>query len=172
MVRVLSLTVLLGFFVSCMESHSCTEIGCIDAAGVTIRTESGEWAEGVYTLRIAFDGEEYECGFDMPGDLPEVVGQRGELDCEPRLEASFTPRVECTESSDGNSSSQSCTPIERQFDLEVFTQGTPAALDVKLDLDGMLLVDESHDLVYEEYFPNGPECGPACRQANVEIDIP
>jgi hypothetical protein len=172
MVRVLSLALLLGFLASCAEPHSCTEIGCADAAGVTIRTESGEWAEGVYTLRITFDGAEYECGFDMPGDLPEVVGQLGELDCEPQLNAYFTPRVACTESSDGSSSSQSCTPIERQFDLKVSTYGTPAALDVKLDLDGTQLVDEAHYLVYEEYFPNGPECGPACRQANVEIDIP
>jgi hypothetical protein len=172
MVRLFSLAVLCGLVAACVEDHSCTEIGCVDAAGVTLGTESGEWADGVYVMHIGFDGVVHDCGFTVPDDLPEVLGALGVLDCNPYLNAYFTPRVSCTESSDGSSSSQSCVPIERQFDLKVSMQGTPAALSITLERDDTLLVDEAHDLVYQEYFPNGPECGPACSQANVEIAIP
>jgi hypothetical protein len=173
MVRVLAFLLLPVLLSACVEAHSCTEIGCADAAGVTIKTESGEWAPGVYTLDIAFDGAAHECSFTMPDDLPEVVGQLGELDCDTDLNAYFTPRYTCMEFIDSNGARhQTCTPLERQFDLEVSTYGTPAALTVALELDGSVLVDEAHDLAYQTYYPNGPECGPACRQANVVLTIP
>lgn len=173
MVRVVGFGLLLTFLGSCIESHSCTEIGCADAAGVIIRTESGEWPAGVYTLDVSFDSQVYVCSFTMPDDLPEMAGQGAALDCDdPALYAYFSPRVTCTETSNGNSVSQSCTPIENQFDLQVSMYGTPAELSVELKRDDSVLVEESHTLTYEEYFPNGPECGPACRQADVNIAIP
>jgi hypothetical protein len=35
------------------------------------------------------------------------------------------------------------------------------------DRDGKVLLDERRTVVYQEYFPNGPRCGPRCLVAKV-----
>lgn len=172
MVRVVGSLLLAVFLSSCLETHSCTEIGCSDVAGVTIQTANGEWAAGEYALNVAFDAMASRCTFTLPDDLPRL-GSLSQLDCDTGLQAHFSQRAKCTEHKgpDG-SSSQTCIPIPNQFDLEISQQGVPAKVSVELRLADAVLVDESHSLSYQDVQPNGPECGPVCRQASVKIAIP
>lgn len=177
MVRVLHFArmgylVMAGFAAgSCVDSHECTEIGCVDQASVSLRTESGEWQPGAYALALSFDGTDYACSFDVPDDLP-ANGSVGMLSCSPRLDAYINQEVTCMEYTHGDSVSQSCTPIPDQYYVSVSVMGTPASVDVSLERDGDTLVEETHELSYEEARPNGPECEPLCRQASVEVNVP
>ena len=138
---------------------------------LTVRTEDGEWEAGEYTLRIAFDGQEHTCSFVAPDDFPPL-GSVSTVDCTPTLGVFIQQEATCTEHRDGNSHSQSCTPIPNQYRLEVTTYGTPSRLEVAVDRDGTTLVDHEQALAYEVSRPNGPECDPICRQANVEVTVP
>jgi hypothetical protein len=171
MVRVACLAVLVSLVVSCVESHSCTEIGCADQASITLRTQSGAWEAGEYALRIAFDGGEHACSFTIPDALPSG-GNVGEIDCTPGANVYFYQETTCTEHSDGYSSSQSCTPVPDQYYLQASIYGTPATVQVVLSREGATLVDTENDLAYSESRPNGPDCEPLCRQATLELIVP
>jgi hypothetical protein len=171
MVRVAFLVFLGCVLGSCLETHECTDIGCVDQANFTIRTASGAWEAGEYSLSVTFDDVVHTCSFTLPDDLP-AQGSLDALDCTPRLDAYIQQESMCMEYRNGDSVSQSCTPIPDQYSLSGWFYGTPSTLAVSLERDGAELVEETHSLSYEESRPNGPECDPICRQASVDIAIP
>ncbi|HEY3496371.1 MAG TPA: hypothetical protein VGK73_16840, partial [Polyangiaceae bacterium] len=137
---------------------------------MTLRTETGEWEAGEYTLSLSFDGVTHECAFSVPDNLPSQ-GSVDMLDCSPRLDAYLQQEVTCVEHNDDDSSSLSCTPVPDQYYLNAWFYGTPSSVDVALARGGDELIEETQALTYEESRPNGPECEPLCRQASVEIEV-
>lgn len=157
---------------SCVPlGKSCTEIGCIDGASVTIRSSDGNWPEGSYVLTLGVDEATHACAFKLPEHLPSSGGQ-AQLSCEPDLGypgASIDQDGECQEHRDEDSVSQSCTPIAGQYTLRVGVSGTPATLDLALTRDGSALVDETVNLMYTATRPNGEGCDPLCHQASTAL---
>jgi hypothetical protein len=174
MVRVLSLlavAVSLGVAGSCSGPTVCSDVGCNDEASFTIRAPGGHWDDGAYSLQVTFGHDAYDCTFTLPDALPSTGSSQG-LDCTPTLQAYFTPEVDCEDHRNGNDVSEVCTPIADQYYLQASRDGTPAKLAVTLQRDDTTLLDETRALSYSANEPNGPECGPTCRQASIDFTLP
>lgn len=154
---------------ACDAGVECTEIGCVDGVLFDLLPADGTWADGAYTLTVTFDGIEHRCEFQLPDALPRS-GSISSLDCGD-LTAEIAPRVTCTETRNGGSVSQSCTPIPDQYDLLLSAYATPAESSITLARDGETILSDARTLDYDESRPNGEECEPACRQAHVELDL-
>jgi hypothetical protein len=146
-------------------------MGCNDQASFTIRPPDSHWDDGVYSLQVQFDDAAYSCTFTLPEALP-AEGSWQALDCTPWLQAYLTPEVHCEEHTNGDSSSQVCSPIPDQYYLQASSAGTPASLSVTLQRDSDTMLDETQTLSYSATQPNGPECGPTCRQASIDFTSP
>ena len=128
--------------VACDWSHSCTDIGCGSGLNLSVRRAAGTWANGDYVLRAGIE----RCSFSVPRDLPAV----GSI---------ARPNCGGTSVLLGNSG------------LELSLNTAPKTLAVDLTLDGALILSESSTPSYVESQPNGPDCGPICRQANVDLMV-
>lgn len=128
--------------VACDLSHSCTDIGCASGLTLSLRLASGSWADGDYELSA---GAEH-CTFSIPRDVPAVGS--GTLDCYRRTSGEVGPSG-----------------------LQLRFEGTPETLAVALTRDGAPLFDESSTPSYAESQPNGPDCGPHCRQGSVDLVV-
>jgi hypothetical protein len=155
---------------SCVEfGKSCTEIGCGDQARLTLRPKGGEWLPGAYEMSVTVDGVERRCAFSVPADLPEP--RTGRSLCEPELPLYIQPETTCTEYRDGNSISQSCTPIPERYSASFTLDGTPPALAIVVERDGAVILEQTPALEYRSLRPNGPDCDPLCRQASAELEF-
>jgi hypothetical protein len=169
-VRVLCLAVALFGSGSCGElGQSCTDIGCRDQASLTLRPAGGEWLAGSYRLIVTIDGEERQCAFSVPADLPEPGS--GRALCDPFLPLYLQPETVCSERRDRDSVSQSCTPIPDRYSGSLTLQGTPAVLVVTVERDGQILSNDTLKPAYQASRPNGPGCEPLCRQASAELEF-
>ena len=163
--KLLAAAALVGFALGACSGDDCTEIGCVDQAVVVVVPQTGKWADGPYTLDVAFDAVSYSCSFEAPSD----AGTKGvwqALDCTPALDAYLAPVVKCEEHQSGQAQSQTCGPVADAFYLQATAPGTPATFSVTLTrADDEVLLDESGDVLYKTAQPNGPECAPTCKQA-------
>jgi hypothetical protein len=169
--RVFTFALLCGsasLLVECLTKE-CTAVGCADGASVTVRSADGSWADGQYSLTITVDGRVHICDTALPQDLATQPGQVTTLTCTPALSAVVLPEVTCTETRNGDGVSQSCVPIAGRRFFTIDVPATPSQLEVVMQRDGTELLRETRTLKYEEVYPNGPECGPACRQAAVTL---
>jgi hypothetical protein len=153
-------------------SRSCTDMGCGNGLGATLRTVDGSWPDGTYELSIRADGVETACSFRLPERLPSPPGALTDIDCGPGVRFEIRPETQCESGCDGNACWQRCTPIEGKFVQQLSIDGTPSRLDVSLARDGQELVVRHVEPMYRDVFPNGPECGPGCRQASLELAVP
>lgn len=151
-------------------TKQCTEIGCIDAFTITTATADKGWAAGEYTLELTVDGDEVSCAYRWP-DAPQA-GSGTVVQCSPTVTVSVIPVTTCTETTDGDSVSQSCTPVPGQFTQLLTIQGTPARVDVAVRRDGAPLGERSFTPAYQTSYPNGKDCPPACRQDAQTWELP
>jgi hypothetical protein len=147
-------------------------MGCFDGATVTVHSPEGTWQPGNYKLEITTAGQAHSCQITLPDDAPTQPGASASLACVPTFDAGLVPETECTQSSDGEVVSQSCTPIAGQYFFSVALSGTPPDVDVRLARDASELLHESRALEYKDFSPNGVECGPTCRVATLELVVP
>ena len=154
-----------GFALAACSGDECSTVGCVDQAVLVVIPQTGKWADGTYTLDIAFDDASYTCSFEAPSEAG-TKGTWQRLDCAPELDAYLAPVVKCEEHQTGMTQSQTCGPVPDAFYLQATEPGTPATLSVTLTRgDDEVLLDESGDITYTTAEPNGPECGPTCKQA-------
>jgi hypothetical protein len=128
--------------VACDWSHSCTDIGCASGLTVNVRPASGTWADGDYELSAGAE----QCTFSIPRDVPSVGS--GTLDCYRRTSGGVGPSG-----------------------LQLTFEGTPETLAVVLTRDGTAILDETSTPSYAESQPNGPDCGPHCRQGSLDLVV-
>jgi hypothetical protein len=150
-----------------LGAHDCTDIGCADNASLRI-TSDADWAAGSYRLDLSLDEREGSVEFALPDDLPP----RGSVTWLKGIEGvdiGLQEVAECTSVRHGDAISQSCQPIPNRYELTIGTLGTPARFSVALARDAETVVEESGELAYRESRPNGPECGPVCSSAEVEL---
>jgi hypothetical protein len=160
-------------FAACVEAHECTEIGCMSQLSITMRTPSGAWSDGLYELAVRTDAPiEGICTFRLPDQLPDPPGNGVSIPCGTGIRLDIASEVECQMGCNGDSCWQGCTPIAGKFVVHVTIDNTPARVELKLSRDGAAILAETTEPVYNDVYPNGPECGGACRQASLEYTLP
>lgn len=173
--RCLALLGFLAVFHGCELGQSCTEMGCGDGAGLTVRRADGMLAAGAYTLSFTVEGTTHVCPFRMPEDLPASPGQGTSLQCDPALGVfgvSVLPEVTCTETRTADAVSQSCTPIPDRWYFSTALDGTPPEVTVVVERDGVELLNEQRTFAYHDEYPNGPDCSPVCRRSDAVLTLP
>jgi hypothetical protein len=55
--------------------------------------------------------------------------------------------------------------------FQVFLTSTPKMLAIELERDGAAILEEESTPSYTDNMPNGPDCGPACRQGSVDFVV-
>jgi hypothetical protein len=155
--------------------HACTEVGCSDGLVVQVRRPTSEWAPGAYGLELAFDGHAITCAFTLPADFP-ATGSVKEIPCQGSVGApGFSVILDqdsiCDTVQRGGSETFVCQPVPNRYSLRAGLYGTPATAKLVLGLDDGVLLDTELTPTYEESRPNGPDCGPVCRQATVDLEL-
>lgn len=175
----------------------CTAIGCADQISVTVRPRAGTFPAGVHVVEVATPEliPTRTCKFVVPPAMPLAAGAPapgagatspappalvpppgpvappGEViqgDCSPGLTLFITAEQRCTTVMRGGAVGQSCEPIPGRFVERLTVSGTPARLYLRQQVDGRVLLERELAPQYRDTFPNGPQCGPACRQATIE----
>ncbi len=164
---------------SCDLGHSCTEMGCGDGVGVKLTTPDDRWSAGVYSLDVHIGDEHHLCEVQFSesasngsdGSIPFIC--QSESDATASFSAAFTPVVECVERRErnGDAVSEACTRVPESWFIALASYGTPSSLSMELRQDGVVLFQKNIQPKYEEYRPNGPDCEPVCRQAQLEFLI-
>jgi hypothetical protein len=63
-----------------------------------------------------------------------------------------------------------CVPLPGHWILQVSKEGTPNTLAVRVERDGVSILEAEERPKFEESRPNGPGCGPVCKQSMVELE--
>jgi hypothetical protein len=158
----LGVLLLLG---SCDQLYrACTAIGCSDSFNVTVTPAAGTFPAGEHEVVIAIDGSAPRtCTFRFPftGSIESArcTGEGG-------LNLTVWPLQTCQTITQGGAVGQSCTPIPGKFEERLTVPGLPARLRITQRLaQGEVYLDRDVTPRYEEFYPNGKDCGGACKQA-------
>ena len=169
----LALAVLMTAAASCVETHECTAIGCADQLGVELRTATGAWTDGVYELTIRVDDQVAgSCTLRIPEQLPDPPSKVFGMPCGNGVRFDFISESKCEMGCDGTACWQKCTPIPGKYQSRLAVTGTPARFELTLVRDGETILAPKVEPAYRAVYPNGPECGDACRQATLEYTVP
>ena len=135
---------------------------------MTIRPAAGVFPTGMHEVVIAVDSAPMQtCTFDFPiaGDPGSVASGSCNGD---GVFLTVSPVQECTSRVDGNVASQTCRPVPGQFEERIQIQGNAAHVRItQRTIGGGKYLDQEVSATYAEVFPNGPRCGPVCKQAGV-----
>lgn len=146
------------------SSQVCTARGCVASFTATVKRSDGSFPAGMHRIEILADGVTQMCTFPFAETSPGVG--RADVFCLPGLTVNVSNAQACTETRNGNSVSLSCVPITGQFVETITLMGTPGQVHVWQYVDDAAILDAAVAPSYADYFPNGPECGGACRQAS------
>ncbi len=159
------------------EGHApvaCTQIGCMDALFVELKSPHSVWAPGSYSLELTAGDHSYTCSFALPRDLPQP-GHVGEVQCTPVDSAPPEPvhvmlnqESVCSEQVTADSVSSTCEPVPERYAMQLHIPGTPKVFALQLKRDDEQLIARTYEPEYKESRPNGPRCEPLCRQARIE----
>jgi hypothetical protein len=157
---------------SCMETHACTEIGCSDGLSIELRTPTGSWTDGIYEVALRADDKLASCTLRIPEQLPDPPGKVVDTSCGNGVRLNLSSVTQCEMGCDSKACWQKCTPIPGQFESHLAVTGTPARIGLTVVRDGATLLAEEVEPAYRDAYPNGPECGGACKQATLEYTVP
>ena len=135
----------------------CTEMGCVDGLTIELQSPAG-WQPGAYRFEIELDQEKVTC----EGSLPlRGCDQGASVQCTP---AGGAERVQIAESG------CALPPAEHSLP-QIALPGGPARVKVTISRDGNAIGSQELSPAYRTVAPNGPECGPVCRQASAVITL-
>lgn len=136
----------------------CTDIGCQDGF-ILMLSPSDRWPAGAYEFVLETEAGKTTCTGSIP--LPPC-GQSG-LSCVTTPDrGDKNPRIAISGCAlDG--ASQSFPQID-------FPDG-PAQVNVRISKDGTTLVNQAFTPQYTTSSPNGPQCGPVCRQSSSSMNV-
>jgi hypothetical protein len=167
---------------ACEDDRECTAAGCVDRAYVSILGPAAAWADGAYSLDIGL-AQQHRCDFVLP--VPGGVNVQAPIEgvpisCTPALEGGFDSRAvvlfpEVSRQADGSCSMTAdaglgCDVTTYRIDID--TDGSAERVEVRLAVGSTVLLEQTNTFDYQTVQPNGPECGPTCRNANVRMSIP
>lgn len=131
-------------------STTCTDVGCAPSVALEIKTADGTWPDGVYVIELNAGGAPTRtCSMTLPDDIPES-GAANFIGCGLALSPDQVPD---------------------HYTLRSSFDSTSRTLGVRITRDGALLLDDTQTIAYEDTRPNGPDCGPVCKNAAVEFQL-
>lgn len=152
--RVACLLLGVGLGAQGCELQSCTEAGCISGVVITA-SSAGPLPDGEYEVALLLDGEAHSC----TGTHPRISEQT--VRCEPDAHG-----VTLYLSERGPVVVPPGTMPSGLY-IEIIDR-TPRSIQLEITHDGKLVAAESFTPEYTEFAPNGEECGPVCRSAELE----
>jgi hypothetical protein len=158
--RTIAVTAFAAIVASCDVGRDCTDIGCADGVFVKAEPESGVWQAGEYELTITVDGVTDHCGFSLPSELP-TANVTTLLDCGAVVHANLYASGGCTDN---------CS-LADAFQLNVTLNSSPTSVELELTRDDEVVLSDSRDVEYDDVYPNGPDCGGACKQSHYELAV-
>jgi hypothetical protein len=129
---------------------ACTLIGCVDQFTATVTVDATTVPAGKHTLTVTIDGAVSSCSFNLP-ELASPVNDPCSV---------------------GFSLNVPGQPTDGKFTETIGVLGTPSSIEVHQTLDGTVVLDQTISPTYQTNQPNGPGCGPICRQATAAWTIP
>jgi hypothetical protein len=154
-----------GFSAAACSSRVCTLIGCYDTFTASVKRADGSFPVGMHRLEVLQDGVTQMCTFTFAESAPGIGGATAVCPSS-ALSVMVANAETCVETHTGSSVSYRCDPIAGQFIETITLMGTPAQVHVWQYVDDVAIVDAAAAPSYADHFPNGPECGGACRQAS------
>jgi hypothetical protein len=148
----------------CFSEKVCPTLGCFDNFTATVKRADGSFPTGMHRIEMLADGATLMCAFSFAEESPGIG--RAAPTCPSGLMVTVGNDQTCTETRTGNAVSLRCDPIPGQFVERITLPGTPAQVHVWQYVDDAAVLDAAGAPSYAEVFPNGPECGGACRQAS------
>jgi hypothetical protein len=151
--------------------HVCTEIGCADGLTIDLKSSTGDWVPGAYSIDLNVDGTAATCTIQIPSSPSPSNVILGNCTSH-TADVSFSSVDQCQSStlSDGTKR-ESCTPIPGHFDQTLTLGGTPGHVALTLSRDGQPLATETVSPVYKVFQPNGPNCAAGCREASSQWTV-
>ncbi len=125
----------------------CTAIGCNDGYRIDI-TPNAAWPAGEYRYTVELDGRNVTC----TGSLP--------------LQPCARPSITCD--GEGVSITESGCALEpdQQAFGGISIDELPKNVHLRIEHDGLALVDQDLTADYTVSQPNGPDCAPVCCSAS------
>lgn len=146
------LSVLYAASAQAQPQQACTEIGCLD--GLTISTSLDYvWKPGKYNFDFLIDGRAVKC----TGALP--------------LKPCETHSITCSEEGVMITESGCALPADAQGFGDIMLGSGPRTIKLTITRDGESIAAGNWAPKYQTSQPNGPACGPVCRQATVKLDL-
>ncbi len=127
----------------------CTAMACLDGLRIELAPAAGTWGKGSYTFEVVTPAGTTTCEGSLP--LPAC-------DAGAALRCSGPP-VSIGESG-------CALPAEQQGFASLELNEGPATFAVTIRKDGAELAKQTFTPAYRTVSPNGPQCGPTCRQAS------
>jgi hypothetical protein len=155
--------------------HACTAIGCSDQLMVRVQPQGGLLPRGSHTVTVTPENEPARtCQFvvtEGAAPVPGVGGTAPVASCSPGLWVWIFQKQTCTTSTNGQTASQTCVPVPGQWEEQITVNGTPVRAHLTQQVDGRLILEKDLRPTYKESRPNGPTCGPVCKQASVDLPL-
>jgi len=103
--------------------------------------------------------------------MPDETGTWRPIDCTPTIDAFLATLCESYEI--GKPPSENCSTVPGKFHLDARTPGTPKKVHVVLTRGDETVLDDIMNIpLYGTVQPNGPDCGPTCKQYGGGFTIP
>ncbi len=173
--RVVAALVLSAALWPSCSSSACTLIGCYDQATLTLHSPSGAWAPGRYTFIVIAGGQTGTCTATAPDDFPMDGNLLGLTSCSaaaPNFQLQLWAETVVTTTDGPNGRVTTLTPIPGDWYFRATIAGTPSNATIMVQRDGTPLLSDRVEFDYDEFSPNGAECGPTCRQATAQVEVP
>ena len=154
-----------GWAWSGCSSKVCPGAGCYDNFSATVKRADGSFPSGTHRIEILADGATLLCTFTFPLETLST-GTTVQPACASGVNVTVGPAQICTETRTDTSVSLRCEPIPGQFVETITLMGAPGQVHVWQYVDDVAVLDAAAAPTYEDYYPNGPECGSPCRQAS------
>ena len=147
------------------SSQTCGTRACIASFTATVTRDDGSFPSGMHRVEILSDLTTLMCTFTFPeGTL--LAGGALPPQCPDGLTVTVGNEQTCVEVRTGDSVGLRCDPIPGQFVETITLFGTPGQVHAWQYADDVAILDTAAAPSYADTFPNGPECGGACRQAS------
>ncbi|HTJ85379.1 MAG TPA: hypothetical protein VL400_26860 [Polyangiaceae bacterium] len=132
----------------------CTQMACVDGLNIDFEP-NGPMKKGKYTFTIEADGKKQEC----TGSLPLPACEKGRA-------------LTCKGEGDAMIMESGCAlPPDQQGFGPIMLKTGPAAVKITVKKDGATIGTADLKPSYRTVQPNGPDCGPTCKQASEKIAI-
>jgi hypothetical protein len=149
----------------CSGTKACTLIGCLDQFSASVQRADGSFPSGSHRVEVLADGASLTCTFTFPAANASGGGYVYAA-CPSGLMVSVSPALVCTDVTTNAAVTHQCDPIPGQFVESISLTGTPGQVHVWQYVDDAAILDAAAAPTYQDSQPNGPECGPTCRQAS------